>query len=339
MRIVRQDTYIPFFALRSSSTKLKRVATFLFVIATLLAIYGLCIRPLWLVVKENRAARAMEAQGFVVGRHDVGLPFPMSWIVDRVGISVETGAVVSVANPQPLPSPMDSSPLGDFARLESLYLVSSRDTGDCVDDAMLDAMRPCNLRSLVVKGSSCVSDQSLRKLAYSVDLETLHVESEGITDSGLARLSECRSLRNLWLPSSRVHRSLAKIACDQLVDLDVSDSHVDDMGVKCLAAATRLQAVDLSGTSITDGSLQVLRQCSSLRKVRVDRTGVTTSGVRALLFGGSVESVSVIGTEIDIDSILELSHSRPDVTIYGGGIRGRRVVAEGGTIVYEGNAP
>jgi Leucine-rich repeat (LRR) protein len=121
-----------------------------------------------------------------------------------------------------------------------------------------------------------VADEDMAHLGALRQLRELLIESDEITDRGVAHLAGCRSLESLHLIySPRVtDEALATLAAlPNLRFLNLSGVPITDAGIKLLSACPRLESLDLEGTQITDACL------GTLAKMKVAVTGLEATGV------------------------------------------------------------
>ena len=73
------------------------------------------------------------------------------------------------------------------------------------------------------------------------------------------------------------------VALDQLEDLYLIDTSVDDEGLVALGKLRALQDLCLNGTLITDRGLEYLKESPRLHRVDCQKTKVTDAALEALL--------------------------------------------------------
>lgn len=174
------------------------------------------------------------------------------------------------------------------------------------------------------------TDDDLRALRGWQELINLDIESNKISDLGLAHLSQLTSLWSLSLASPRITdeglRHLEGLGSLQVLDLkhahvsgkgidrltqfmslnvlSLPDSSFDDDDLaSCAPSLLGVYTLDLSGTRVTDGGIPYLAPMTRLRYLRVAHTSITGKGFRALAGLPSLKSVDLSGTSITDDDI------------------------------------
>ena len=101
------------------------------------------------------------------------------------------------------------------------------------------------------------------------DLQSLHLEHTGVTDTGLKELAGLTQLQELYLGNTQVTdvglKELKRLA--QLQSLSLDETQVTDAGLKELARLRQLQSLSLSKTQVTDVGLKELAHLTQLRSL------------------------------------------------------------------------
>jgi hypothetical protein len=138
------------------------------------------------------------------------------------------------------------------------------------------------------------------------EAQVVTVESDHVTDAGLAHLRGFRRLEHLSLLGPR--------------------SPVGDAGLAHLAGLTRLEELDLYGPGVTDAGLAHLRGLRRMKYLAVIRSRVGDAGVEHLLGLDRLEALSLLDSALTDAGLARLA-SLPRLQTLG--VRGTRVTAAG----------
>lgn len=112
-----------------------------------------------------------------------------------------------------------------------------------------------------------VGDDDMLSVSKLSRIRTLVVCGPEITDSGVAHICKCKSLRELWLTDTSVTdescRRLAGVST--LASLCIDSPRVSDKGVGSLAAIRNLAELRIRGTGVTDEGVQLITRLVGLR--------------------------------------------------------------------------
>ena len=130
------------------------------------------------------------------------------------------------------------------------------------------------LRQLVLRGCP-ITDAGIATLAGS-RLELLDLADTEVSDAGLARLGEYRSLRLLRLAGCDItDAGLAHLQdLNALEVLDLADTRTSDAGVALIRGIGRLRALDLADTRISGQGMLHLRELVDLERLDLSRTRI-----------------------------------------------------------------
>jgi hypothetical protein len=126
-----------------------------------------------------------------------------------------------------------------------------------------------------------LNDQALRRVRRLRTIAFLDLFEEcdvvGVTDEGLAHLTDNRSLVSLRLGPGITDDGLAHLAgLTQLEELRLDSAEaVTDSGMEHLAGLTNLEALSLQYTRVGDAGVERLAGLSRLRELVLYHTGVT----------------------------------------------------------------
>jgi hypothetical protein len=148
-------------------------------------------------------------------------------------------------------------------------------------------------------------DSQIRPLSSFYRLEVLALRDPEVTDAGMAPLSRCRRLRQLFLDYSGrdedERRSIGDDGLKHLVGLPLEqlylwDAQVTDVGVGTLCQP-RLRVLALRRAPITDAGLEKLKSLP-LESLFLDGTGVTDAGLKSLGGMSRLEVIDLSRTQI-----------------------------------------
>lgn len=106
----------------------------------------------------------------------------------------------------------------------------------------------------------------------------------GLTDDDMRFVTKLVNLRSLWLEANNItDRGLVELcSLDRLEYLWLQNTPITDAGLTVLANFPQLQDLDLSGTDVSDGAVPTLVKCRQLRRLGLANTSVTAAGIAAL---------------------------------------------------------
>ena len=159
-----------------------------------------------------------------------------------------------------------------------------------------------------LEGNS-VSDSDLQVLAIFPNLDFVVIESQNVTDEGIAHLRGLKKVErfhfignwkvseNCWEVLGRWHHLRELSFHDSLFDDDdvltlpallnlkelrLSQTIISDAGLERISWLTSLESLDLSSTQVSDTGLVHLRRLVNLKELSVKNTNVTDKGVKEL---------------------------------------------------------
>ncbi len=128
--------------------------------------------------------------------------------------------------------------------------------------------------------SQNLTDAGMAQLSGLTKLSYLSLPNSQITDRGLVHVKGLTELSNLCLRGTRVtDAGLVHLkGLTKLTELDLGSAGVSDTGVADLRGLTNLRTLNLGGTRITDGALAHLKELTKLRQLFIYNTRVTDGG-------------------------------------------------------------
>jgi Leucine-rich repeat (LRR) protein len=203
----------------------------------------------------------------------------------------------------------DLSPLSRL-RPDDLYLLSLAYNPHADDRCMLHLSGLTGLKVLSLRRTS-ITSTGLRFIANFKSLERLSLP-ERITDSGLATVTELRSLKGLYFRGSPVtNAGLAHLAeLTSIEELDLGGDRIDDAGLAHLAGLPRLRYLMLSG-NFSDAGLVHLKKVPSLKILNINIKQFTNAGLAHLSDIAGLENLGLHWMEgITDDGLVHLQKMR-----------------------------
>lgn len=217
--------------------------------------------------------------------------------------------------------------LSQLSSLRTLAIERSKLT----DQGMEAIGNLSKLRSLKVSAPQA-TDNSLEHIAKLTDLVVLSLQDFAITDDGLAPLAALSKLREVTifnapvnsgplqhldpatitklnlratkLDSNALQSHLAKFV--SLVDLEVSETMVDDAGLVPIAALPSLKSLNLLRTKVTDEGLKHLLGTQISRLNLDDNASITDAGAKSLALMTRLEWLHLGKTKVTDVGLAEL---------------------------------
>ena len=197
------------------------------------------------------------------------------------------------------------------------------------DDAMKSITSLENVRELILIRTS-VTDAATEAIARMPSLTYLNLlASNGVTEWGVTRLSECQTLGTLDLSglplTDACLPSIARL--ENLSGLALRSTQISDEGLKQLWPLRYLGRLCLSGTKITDVGLAHLQHFQYLVSVELmDMPQLTNKGIRNLLNCPSLTEIELRQSPVS-DELLAILCENPCI---------QRLTLDGTTITDQG---
>jgi hypothetical protein len=207
----------------------------------------------------------------------------------------------------------DLAPVADLVQLDLLGLAPDRATParsvpEPGGPSSLEPLRRLTKVTQLTLGPTRLEDRELAVVAGLPKLINLQIGARGITEAGLARLAESRSLTCIGLTDSSIAdlRPLSP-RLHAIATLWMENSHLTDAGIEPLSNATRLTDLAITGSRMTDAGLDHLASLTSLWRLRLDRSAITDAGLARLKSLRSLETLSLTDTELTDFSVETLA--------------------------------
>jgi hypothetical protein len=208
---------------------------------------------------------------------------------------------------------MDLAPVADLAQLDIIVLAPARATSARAvpspgGPSSLGPLRRLTELTQLILGDTRIEDRDLAVVARLPKLINLQIGARGITEAGLARLAESRSLTCLGLTDTSIAdlRPLSP-RLHAISTLWLENSHLTDAGIEPLPKGIRLTDLTISGSRMTDAGLDHLASLNSLWRLRLDRSAITDAGLARLKSLKSLEILSLSETKLTDSSIETLA--------------------------------
>ncbi|MGV3609001.1 MAG: leucine-rich repeat domain-containing protein [Planctomycetaceae bacterium] len=139
-------------------------------------------------------------------------------------------------------------------------------------------MRLRKLEEIILWGVG-IDDEDLKGLSALPNLQSLSVDGDRVTDTGVACFAGNKKLQEVRFRGKQItDRGLAIVAkLPQLRSLKWISERTTDEGLKHLRGNTRLTSVWLNGATATDRGLEHLSHCENLEEVFIDEPNTITS--------------------------------------------------------------
>jgi Leucine-rich repeat (LRR) protein len=207
----------------------------------------------------------------------------------------------------------DLAPVADLVQLDLLVLAPARATPTWSvpvpgGPSSLGPLRRLTKVTQLILGDTRIEDRDLAVVAGLPKLDNLQIGGREITEAGLARLAESRSLTCLGLTDTSIAdlRPLSP-RLHAISTLWMENSHLTDAGIEPLSGATRIGELIIVGSRITDAGLDHLASMTSLWRLRLDRSAITDAGLARLKSLKSLETLSLTETQLTDSSVETLT--------------------------------
>ena len=207
----------------------------------------------------------------------------------------------------------DLAPVADLVQLDCLTLAPRRDTPARSvpgpgGPTSLGPLRRLTKVTQLILGDTRIEDRDLAVVAGLPKLFNLQMGARGITEAGLARLAESKSLGSLGLADTSIAdlRPLSP-RLHAISTLWMENSHLTDAGIEPLSREIRLTDLTIAGSRMTDAGLDHLASLTSLWRLRLDRSAITDAGLARLKSLKSLETLSLTETKLTDSSVETLA--------------------------------
>jgi hypothetical protein len=207
----------------------------------------------------------------------------------------------------------DLAPVADLAQLDVLSLAptraaSARTVPSPGGPSSLGPLRRLTKVTQIVLGSTRIEDRELAVVAALPKLHHFMIRGRGITEAGLARLAESRSLTSLGFTDTSIAdlRPLSP-RLHAISNLWIENSPLTDAGIEPLSGQIRLGDLTIVGSRMTDAGLGHLASLPSLWMLRLGRSTITDAGLARLKSLKRLQTLSLTETELTDSSVETLA--------------------------------
>ena len=207
----------------------------------------------------------------------------------------------------------DLAPVADLVQLDLLILAPgkatpARSVPGPGGPLSLGPLRRLTKVTQLTLGATRIEDRELAVVAGLPKLNNLQIGARGITEAGLARLAESKSMTCLGLTDSSIAdlRPLSP-RLHAISTLWIENSHLSDAGIEPLSREIRLTDLTIAGSRMTDAGLDHLASLTSLWRLRLDRSAITDAGLARLKSLKSLETLSLTDTKLTDSSVETLA--------------------------------
>ena len=207
----------------------------------------------------------------------------------------------------------DLAPVADLVQLDLLVLAPARATPARSvpgpgGPSSLGPLRRLTKVTQLTLGTTRIEDRELAVVAGLPKLYNFMIGGRGITEAGLARIAESKSLGCLGLADTSIAdlRPLSP-RLHAISTLWMENSHLTDAGIEPLSREIRLTDLTIAGSRMTDAGLDHLASLTSLWRLRLDRSAITDAGLARLKSLKSLETLSLTETKLTDSSVETLA--------------------------------
>ncbi len=222
----------------------------------------------------------------------------------------------------------DLAPVADLVQLDLLFLAPGRATPARSvpgpgGPSSLGPLRRLTKVTQLTLGTTRIEDRELAVVAGLPKLYNFMIGGRGITEAGLARIAESKSLACLRLADTSIAdlRPLSP-RLHAISTLWMENSHLTDAGIEPLSREIRLTDLTIAGSRMTDAGLNHLASLTSLSRLRLDRSAITDAGLARLKSLKLLETLSLTETKLTDSSVETLAgfQSLKSLNLDGSGI-------------------
>jgi len=192
----------------------------------------------------------------------------------------------------------------NLTSLTHLHFFNSQGDWEVSDAGLAHLSGLTALEELQFTNVKGITDAGLVHLKPLGSLKKLDMERAQITDVGLARLGEMKSLESLRLGGDITDRGLASLAKSlKLKKLHVGGTQITDEGIRHLATIPSLEHLFLTAPAVTDGGMDSVAQLANLQNLHLYNVRLTDQGLARLAELKSLKSLSLGNVKIPLSGL------------------------------------
>lgn len=129
-----------------------------------------------------------------------------------------------------------------------------------------------------------ISDDDLKHLVPIIELDTINLSDNPLSDAGVRHVAKIPYLRQLWISGPKITgQGLGSLQyCRSLETLWLTDTRATEDDLPVLANMKQLRTLNLSGMNFTKKGIEQLQTLSHLETLIVDSTALTPNEVHVL---------------------------------------------------------
>ncbi len=214
----------------------------------------------------------------------------------------------------------DLSPLRAFKRG---YLQAIRAAGTPIKDADLEHLSTLFALMYLDLSRTAITDKGLSILAGSLAVRDLKLGGTRVSDAGMGSVAKIRGLEALELPVGISDKGLAGLSELQTLRVLVlkDNGRITDDGLKVLTVFKNLAELDLSNMGLGNAALAHIGKIASLRHLSLRGTKVTDAGMVHLKPLRRLYELKLTGTAVGDNSLEQLADMVTLETLLLGGTR------------------
>jgi hypothetical protein len=152
-----------------------------------------------------------------------------------------------------------------------------------------------------------VDDEMLTAIPFFPDLKECKLESDRVTDDGIASLARFPKLSALRITGKKVQgRFLTEFDRHALTALWLANTSTDDTALERIGKHRDLTTLLLGNTLITDAGLGPLSKLPILTYLRLNDTRIEGSGLKNLAKCERLKTIDLAGTRVALNDVLVL---------------------------------
>lgn len=238
------------------------------------------------------------------------------WDIEDDGISdAECASICELSSLTDLHLEANRLPDNAFesiARLKQLQQLSIW-SADIPDDRLRHLAKCSNLRGLdLTEGEIAFTDRTLEGIGSIKNLESLdlHLLQSTPSPNGISSLARLPKLRELTIGFCDQVNANALMELGQLprlVSLRLLETRISREGLHVVAALDQLEQLDLSGSELDEDDLAYLSESAVLRLLVLRRTNLSDRGAEHLVQCRNLEFLDLQETKISSDAVARLA--------------------------------